>query len=71
VAFVVRDDHPEETGSARFPEESRLTAKAVGISRLVADTLPENHPMLDVFRSRRLSGARRLEQGVVRVTLEI
>ena len=71
VAFVVRDDHQKRGLGTVLLRNLASAAKAVGISRLVADTLPENHPMLDVFRHAGFPEHARLEQGVVRVTLEI
>ena len=47
------------------------SARAVGIRRLVAETLAENHHMLDMFAHAGLPLTRTLDRGVVTVTMTL
>ena len=67
VAFVVRDDHQKRGLGTLLLRALASAAQPVEISRLVADTLPENHPMLDVFRHAGFPEHAQLDRGVVRV----
>ncbi len=71
VAFVVTDDYQRRGIGTVLLKRLIPAAKAVGIRRFVADTLAENHPMLDLFRHAGLPEHVSFEQGVVRVILEL
>ncbi len=71
VAFVVADRWQRRgIGGALF---ARLVprAKAVGITRFVADTLSGNRAMRSVFRNAGLAHRESVAQGVVRVTMDL
>jgi acetate---CoA ligase (ADP-forming) len=71
VAFVVRDDQQRRGIGTVLLEHLASAARAVGIRRFVADTLAENHPMLNVFRHVGFEEHASFEAGVVRVTMEL
>ncbi len=71
VAFVVRDDHQGRGLGTIMLEHLASAAVARGIGRFVADTLPENHRMIGVFRSAGFDERANLDSGVVRVTMEL
>ncbi len=70
VALLVADDQQGRGIGMLLLEELRARAERCGIRRLVADTLPENRRMLDVFGSSGLHTERRTEQGVTRSVLD-
>ncbi|HEX7189863.1 MAG TPA: GNAT family N-acetyltransferase [Actinomycetes bacterium] len=69
VALLVDDAHQQRGIGMLLLEEIRSRAAAAGVQKLVADTLPENHRMLDVFGSSGLRGEHQVEQGVTRSVL--
>jgi len=71
VAFVVRDDHQGRGLGTVLLEHLASAAVERGIGRFVADTLPENHRMIGVFRSAGFDEHALLESGVVRVTMDL
>lgn len=71
VAFVVRDDHQGRGIGTVLLEHLASAAFQRGIGRFVADTLPENYRMLNVFRSAGFAERALIDSGVVRVTLEL
>jgi GNAT superfamily N-acetyltransferase len=71
VAFVVADAWQHHGLGQLLLDEIADRARAVGIHRLVAETLPINRPMLAVFRHAGRPMTTRLEDGVVHVTLEL
>ena len=71
TAFVVADSwQGRGIGSLLL---RRLAARAhhVGLRRLTAETLPENHRMLSVFRGSGLPMTARFDGGVISVVLEL
>jgi RimJ/RimL family protein N-acetyltransferase len=71
VAFVVADPWQHHgVGGALF---ARLATRArdVGVTRFVADTLVGNQAMRTVFRHAGLAHQETVEQGVVRVTIDL
>lgn len=71
VAFVVADSwQGRGLGTALL---SRLAARArdVGITRLIAATLPDNEPMLSVFRHAGLPITECSGEGVIEVTIDL
>lgn len=71
VAFVVRDDHQGRGLGTLMLEHLASAAVARGIGRFIADSLPENRRMLQVFRAAGFEEHAALESGVVRVTMEL
>jgi acetyl coenzyme A synthetase (ADP forming)-like protein len=71
VAFTVRDDQQGRGIGTILLEHLASAAVAAGIRRFVADTLSENHRMLDLFRKSGFVEHALFEAGVVRVTMEL
>ena len=71
VAFTVRDDQQGRGLGMVLLEHLASAARARGISRFVADTLAENHKMIDVFRRAGFEEEASFESGVVHVTLDL
>ncbi|MGD0943946.1 MAG: GNAT family N-acetyltransferase [Acidimicrobiales bacterium] len=71
VAFVVRDDHQGRGLGTVLLEHLASAAVQRGIGRFVADALPENYRMLNVFRSAGFDEHALLDSGVIRVTMEL
>ena len=71
VAFVVRDDHQGRGLGTVLLEHLASAAVQRGIGRFVADTLPENYRMINVFRSVGFDEHALLDSGVIRVTMEL
>jgi len=71
VAFVVADEwHHFGVGSALLGL-LMIRARGEGVVRFVADTLADNHPMLDVFGATGRPLTRSMSQGVVHLTFSI
>jgi acyl-CoA synthetase (NDP forming)/GNAT superfamily N-acetyltransferase len=71
VAFVVRDDHQGRGLGTVLLEHLASAALQRGIGRFVADTLPENYRMINVFRSVGFEEHVLLDSGVIGVTLDL
>ena len=71
VAFTVRDDLQGRGIGTVLLEHLASAAVAVGIRRFVADTLAENHRMLDVFRKAGFDEHATIGAGVAQVTMEL
>ncbi|MFZ6003285.1 MAG: GNAT family N-acetyltransferase [Actinomycetota bacterium] len=71
VAFVVADEHQGRGLATILLEHLAAAARERGITRFVAETLPHNRKMLDVFRSAGFDERARLEDGVAHVELVI
>jgi acyl-CoA synthetase (NDP forming)/GNAT superfamily N-acetyltransferase len=71
VAFVVRDDHQGRGLGTVLLEHLASAAVQRGIGRFVADVLPENYRMINVFRSVGFDEHALLDSGVIRVTMEL
>jgi len=70
AAFVVRDDFQHHGIGTRLVEAIAAEAARHGKRRLVAETLPENRPMLRAFHH--LPGmVERYGEGVVDVTIPL
>jgi acyl-CoA synthetase (NDP forming)/GNAT superfamily N-acetyltransferase len=69
IALLVEDAHQQQGLGTLLLEDLTNRAHAVGITSFAADTLVENHLMLDVFGASGLTEDRRLRQGVVRTRL--
>ena len=71
VAFVTRDDVQGLGIATLLFDELATAADAVGITRFVAETLPENRKMLDVFTRTGLVSSRVFGRGVVEVVMSL
>src|SRR5436305_7924102 len=71
VAFVVEDAHQGRGIATVLLEYLAAAAKEQGITRFVAETLPNNQRMLGVFRDAGFGDERRFADGVVRVSFDI
>ena len=71
VAFVVADRWQGYGVGPILLRHLADSARAAGIRRLVAETLAENHHMLDMFAHSGLPVTRSLDRGVVIVTMTL
>lgn len=71
VAFVIEDRHQGRGLGTIFLEYLAAIARERGVTRFVADTLPHNVRMLEVFRTAGFTAEQRFADGVVRVTFPI
>jgi acetyl coenzyme A synthetase (ADP forming)-like protein len=71
VAFVVEDDQQGRGIASVLLEHLAAYARAHGITRFVADTLPHNRRMLNVFTDAGWEVERKFDSGAVRVTFDI
>jgi GNAT superfamily N-acetyltransferase len=71
VAFLVDDAYQHQGIGTLLADELAAAAWARGITELVADTLPENSGMLEVFRCIGFPVTSDFEDGVVRVRFPI
>ena len=71
VAFVVTDEHQGRGLGTLLLEQLAAAARERGINRFVAETLPDNRPMIQVFRDAGFEVLQRWEEGAVRVELAI
>ena len=71
VAFAVEDALQGRGLGSRLLEELAATAAAAGVADFVAEVLPDNRPMLEVFASAGFATSRRAEGGTVEVRLSV
>lgn len=71
VAFAVADDLQGRGIATRLLEQLAAAAAADGIDTFVAEVLPENRAMIDVFADAGFTVSRHLEEGVIEVRLGI
>ncbi len=71
VAFVVGDAWQGHGAATLLFGALADQARRVGVARFVADTLADNHTMLDVFEHTGLVVGRQVDCGVVHVTLDL
>ncbi|MEZ5169185.1 MAG: GNAT family N-acetyltransferase [Acidimicrobiia bacterium] len=71
VAFVVADEHQGRGIGTALLEQLAAVGRANGIHRFVAETLPENHRMLAVFRAAGWSVDSEFGDGVIEVSFPI
>lgn len=71
VAFLVDDAHQGRGLGTLLLEQLAVFARAAGIARFVADTLPDNSRMLRVFHEAGFDDERTFADGVVRVVFPI
>ena len=71
VAFAVDDAHQGRGLGRLLMQHLVLLARAAGLVELRAEVLPENQPMLHVFRGSGLDLAARRQDGVVQVRMPL
>ena len=71
VAFVIRDDHQGRGLGTVFLEHIAEAAQERGVHRFVAEVLPENTRMLEVFRQAGYDASSSIDDGVVHMTFGI
>jgi acetyl coenzyme A synthetase (ADP forming)-like protein len=71
VAFTVRDDQQGRGLGTLLLEHLAVVARANGIGTFVADTLPNNRRMLNVFKDAGWKAERRFADGTVHVRFSI
>ncbi len=71
VAFVVRDDFQGYGLGSILLEHLAVAARERGVTRFVADVLPTNHRMLQVFADAGYAPRTEIEEGVVRLEFAI
>ncbi len=71
VAFVVEDAHQGRGIGTLLLEHLAAVAREKGINRFVAETLPDNQPMIGVFRSAGWAVRTRFEDGLILVEFPI
>ena len=71
VAFVVADEWHRHGLGSMLLDRLATRARSEGIERLVADTLCENHQMVNVFEQSGFPLTRTLDHGVVHVEMAI
>jgi acetyl coenzyme A synthetase (ADP forming)-like protein len=71
VAFTVQDDQHGRGLATIMLEHLAEVARTHGIHRFLADTLPSNTKMLNVFRDAGWQVLRSFEEGTIRVTFSI
>jgi GNAT superfamily N-acetyltransferase len=71
VAFAIVDQFQGQGLGAALMRHLAALARAAGLKELIAEVLPENTPMLKVFKKSALPMSTRRESGVVHVTLQL
>jgi acyl-CoA synthetase (NDP forming)/RimJ/RimL family protein N-acetyltransferase len=71
VAFLVEDAHQGRGLASVLLEHIAAAARERGITRFVADVLPENRRMSTVFRDAGYKAEQRFEDGVLMLTLDL
>ena len=71
VAFVVADDYQHHGNGSTVLDDLADAARARGVTAFRADTLAENHAMLDVFRHTGFPVSARTEYGTVTLRFPI
>ncbi|MDD6792119.1 MAG: GNAT family N-acetyltransferase, partial [Thermobifida fusca] len=71
VAFVVEDAHQGRGLASVMLEHIAAAARERGIRRFIADVLPENRRMINVFREAGYTAQQTFDEGVIRLTLDL
>ncbi len=71
VAFMVEEDYQGLGLASLILRELSAIARGAGVARFIAEVLPANTAMLQVFRHSGLALSSRTEDGIVHVTLEL
>ncbi|MDA0566098.1 GNAT family N-acetyltransferase [Streptomonospora sp. S1-112] len=71
VAFVVEDAHQGRGIASVLLEHIAAAALERGVRRFIADVLPENRRMINVFREAGYTAQQSFDEGVIRLTLDL
>ncbi|GAB3496290.1 bifunctional acetate--CoA ligase family protein/GNAT family N-acetyltransferase [Nocardiopsis coralliicola] len=71
VAFVVEDAHQGRGLASVLLEHIGAAARERGVRRFIADVLPENRRMINVFREAGYTAEQTFDEGVIRLTLDL
>ncbi|MGH3658691.1 MAG: GNAT family N-acetyltransferase, partial [Micromonosporaceae bacterium] len=71
VAFVVEDTHQGRGLASILLEHIAEAARERRLKRFVADVLPENRRMINVFREAGYTAQQKFDDGVIRLTLDL
>jgi len=71
VAFVVEDAHQGRGIASVLLEHIAAAARERGVRRFIADVLPENRRMINVFREAGYTAQQTFDEGVIRLTLDL
>src|SRR5690606_34651340 len=71
IAFLVEDTHQGRGIGTILLERLALAADLAGIRRLIAQVLPENQQMLQVFQDSGYDFVRELGDGIIQIALDI
>lgn len=71
VAFVVEDAHQGRGLASVLLEHIAAAAMERGVQRFIADVLPENRRMINVFREAGYTAQQSFDEGVIRLTLDL
>ncbi|WP_304451278.1 bifunctional GNAT family N-acetyltransferase/acetate--CoA ligase family protein [Nocardiopsis sp. YSL2] len=71
VAFVVEDGHQGRGLASVLLEHIGAAARERGVRRFIADVLPENRRMINVFREAGYTAQQTFDEGVIRLTLDL
>ncbi|MDA8370528.1 MAG: GNAT family N-acetyltransferase [Nocardiopsaceae bacterium] len=71
VAFVVADAHQGRGLASVLLEHIGAAARERGVRRFIADVLPENRRMINVFREAGYTAQQTFDEGVIRLTLDL
>jgi RimJ/RimL family protein N-acetyltransferase len=71
VAFAIDDSHQKLGIATRLMTHLVAIARAGGLEAFVAEVLPENAPMLKVFKRCGLAMTTRRDRGVIHVTIDL
>ncbi|HEV7930756.1 MAG TPA: GNAT family N-acetyltransferase [Actinomadura sp.] len=71
VAFLVEDAHQGRGLGSVLLEHIAAAARERGLRRFVAHVLPDNRRMTKIFRDAGYQAVQRLEDGVIRLTLDL
>ncbi len=71
VAFVVEDAHQGRGLASVLLEHIAAAARERGMRRFIADVLPENRRMINVFREAGYTAQQTFDEGVIRLMLDL
>ncbi|MFV2194920.1 GNAT family N-acetyltransferase [Nocardiopsis sp. LOL_012] len=71
VAFVVEDAQQGRGLASVLLEHIGAAARERGVRRFIADVLPENRRMINVFREAGYTAQQTFDEGVIRLTLDL
>ncbi|WP_026124494.1 bifunctional acetate--CoA ligase family protein/GNAT family N-acetyltransferase [Nocardiopsis baichengensis] len=71
VAFLVEDAHQGRGLASVLLEHIGAAARERGVRRFIADVLPENRRMINVFREAGYTAQQTFDEGVIRLTLDL